>query len=84
MAVRPPDISDRLRADHGAVREAMAAGVSAGYAQMQSSHWTVWEGFCAGIGLDPKLQNVSDPIPFLQMFAHRVRRGELAIRGKGV
>ena len=62
----------------------MAAGVSAGYAQMQRSHWTVWEGFCAGIGLDPKLQNVKDPVPFLQIFAHRVRRGELAIRGKGV
>lgn len=62
----------------------MDAGVSPGYAKMQNSQWAVWERFCAGIGLDPKLQGVKDPVPFLQIFAHRVRRGDIAIRGKAV
>ena len=84
MATRPPDISDRIRADHCAVRAAMGTGVSAGYAASTRSYWTQWLQFCAQLNLDPHLANITDPIPFLQIFAHRVRTGELAIHGQRV
>ena len=84
MATRPPDISDRIRADHCAVRAAMGTGVSAGYAASTRSYWTQWLQFCAQLNLDPHLANIADPIPFLQIFAHRVRTGELAIHGQRV
>ena len=59
----------------------MSTGVSTGYAKSTSTHWTQWLRFCAGIGLDPNLSDVSDPVPFLQIFAHRVRTGDLAKQG---
>ena len=46
--------------------------------------WTVWLGFCASLGIDPYLSQFKDPIPILQVFAHRVRTGQLAKRGKPV
>ena len=70
--------------EYSAVRKAVAAGISAGYENSISSQWSVWLGFCAGIGLDPHFENVTDPIPFLQIFAHRVRTGDIATHGKQV
>ena len=59
----------------------MATGVSAGYAQSLDSNWRQWTIFCAEIGLDPLLKNIADPVPFLQIFAHRIRTGRHATNG---
>jgi hypothetical protein len=58
----------------------------------QGGHRTaidVWESFCASIGIDPTLSPYSDPIPAIQLFAHRYRTGVIApggaqVRGKTV
>ena len=70
--------------EYSAVRKAVTAGISTGYENSISSQWSVWLGFCAGIGLDPHFENVSDPIPFLQIFAHRVRTGDIATQGSPI
>ena len=60
----------------------MEKGVSAGYQKSLESNWRQWAKFSAEIGIDPLLTDVSDPIPFLQVFAHQVRTGKCAIRGQ--
>ena len=82
LETRTPDIRARMGTEYGAVRKAVAAGISAGYENSISSQWSVWLGFCARIGLDPHFETVTDPIPFLQIFAHRVRTGDIATHGK--
>ena len=62
----------------------MGSGVSTGYATANRTYWTQWEGFCSRLQLDPHLTHVRDPIPFLQIFAHRVRTGDLAVHGQRV
>ena len=84
LAIRPPVINAEIRADYDAVRAAVESGVSAGYQKSLQSNFRQWERFCAEIGLDPLMQNIADPVPFLQIFAHRVRTGKCAIRGKQV
>ena len=84
LAIRPPVISAEIRADYDAVRAAVESGVSAGYQKSLQSNFRQWERFCAEIGLDPLMQNIADPVPFLQFFAHRVRTGRCATRGKQV
>ena len=84
LAIRPPVINAEIRADYDAVRAAVESGVSAGYQKSLQSNFRQWERFCAEIGLDPLLQNIADPVPFLQFFAHRVRTGRCASRGKQV
>ena len=81
MAARSPDISDKIRADHSAVRAAMGSGISAGYAASIRAYWTQWTQFCSGINRDPHLMNMADPVPFLKIFAYHVRSRELAIHG---
>jgi len=46
--------------------------------------WAVWARFCGTLGLQADLEDVQDPIPLLQIFAHRVRTGEYAIHGARV
>ena len=81
METLPPDIRDHIHSDYGAVRETLKHGVSPSYARKANSQWTVWLCFCASIQLDPHLQNITNPIPFLQIYAHRVCTGELATNG---
>ena len=62
----------------------MDTGISTGYAQSLGTNWNQWTSYCADIGLDPLLQNIADPVPFLQIFAHRVRSGRNSAKGKTV
>jgi len=41
----------------------------------------VWDAFCSSLGLDPTLSECRDPIPALQLFAHRYRVGDIAPNG---
>ena len=62
----------------------METGVSSGYAQSLGTNWRQWTSYCADIGLDPLLQNITNPVPFLQIFAHRVRSRKNAAKGRTV
>jgi len=43
--------------------------------------WNIWCSFCEDIGADPLLQCLADPIPVLQVFALRYRRGDISASG---
>ena len=46
-------------------------------AQAATAHWSKWEHYCRTLQLDPTLQNIMDPIPYLQVFAYRFRHGRI-------
>ena len=76
--------TDRFLRDLGAAKEAIAAGVSVGRAKSAETVWEIWQSYCAELGLDPFLEAVQDKIPILQVFAQRVRTGELAAGGNPI
>ena len=70
--------------DLRAAQHAVSFGVTASRAASADSHWQLWSDYCAPLAVDPLLQDLSDPIPLLQVFLHRYRTGLIAPRGKPV
>ena len=79
-----PFTGNRIRRDFSTAQKTVATGVSAGRATYTNTAWNIWVGFTAGLGLDPFIQTFKDKVPILQIFAHRVRSGELAADGNPV
>ena len=65
-------------ADWCLVQDALAQRVSPQRHAAAGSAWTLWKTFCTGLGIDPLALGTHDPIPLLQLFAHRYRMGGLA------
>lgn len=53
-------------------------------AKTKDSHWRVWETFCAEHSIDKYFRNVQPQLPFLQVFAHRLRLGLISPSGKPI
>ena len=68
----------RFRRDLGTAHETVQAGVSSGRATAASSTWEVWVSFTTELGIDPFLEAIQDKVQVLQVFATRVRDGELS------
>ena len=89
MAPLPhPADHDFLR-DLRASQEAVALGVVPARASAAAAQWHLWEEFCASLPISPSLQDIPDPIPYLQVFAHRYRHGIISpsrrlVRGRTV
>ena len=64
--------------------QAFRAGTVPARARSKDNTWIRWCDYCEGLGVDPMLDDVVDPIPFLQVFAARWRSGEIAPRGEPV
>lgn len=79
-----PDTAARFSSDFGAATAAVKAGVSSGRAKSTNRVWKIWEKYAFALALDPFLQTTRDKIPFLQVFAQRVRAGELAADGNPI
>jgi hypothetical protein len=62
----------------------MRASVGDDYAKKKDRYWTVWYDFCVQYDLDPFLRHTTDPVPYLQIFGDKYRRGELSLSGKAV
>ena len=62
----------------------MRNGVSASRHRADFTAWGKWNQHCAYLGVSPDLSDVADPIPILQIFAHRVRSGVLAAKGGSI
>ena len=75
---------DEFRADLGLVAEAVRSGVVESYARKKDAHWDVWLDYCRTVGCDPHLADIDDPVPYLQVFAHRYRDGRIAPSGRTV
>ena len=80
----PPADRDVLSADLSLVQETIAAGVCTKTAISKDAHWTLWSHYCHEIQIDPFLRDISDPIPFINVFAQRYRDGRLSPSGKSV
>ena len=75
--------------DLRAAQAAVALGVVPSRASAAAAQWHLWEDFCASLSLNPSLQQVPDPVPYLQVFAHRYRHGVInpsrrLVRGRTV
>ena len=62
----------------------MQAGVSTGRATAIETKWEVWVAFTVDLGLDPLLEAIEDKVHILQVFAERVRSGQLSASGRNL
>ena len=80
MAACSPSARDAFLTDLRTVKAEARSGLSAKQATDKDSHWMQWKAFVSTLqGVDPYL-NCIEPhlhIPFLQVFAHRLRHGRL-------
>ena len=65
----------------GIIKEVATRGVAAKFQRTTDTTWDLWANFCQELWCDPYLANIQDPIPLLQVFAHRYRTGRLAPSG---
>ena len=85
----PPHARARALTDFGAIAQDVALALCRSRQGGSRSSIDVWDQFCDSLNLDPTLANCPDPIPAIQLFAHRYRTGEIApngaqVRGKTV
>jgi hypothetical protein len=66
------------------IKQITATGIAAKSQATSDTSWDLWEDFCRDLYCDPYLESVQDPIPLLQIFAHRYRTGEVAPSGAQV
>jgi hypothetical protein len=80
----PPAARDALRVDLLASMQESSTAGNISRANARNSTWRVWHQFCAALNLEDFLSSVTDPVPFLQVFARRYRDGRLSLRGQPV
>ena len=86
----PTDALDAITGDLLSIARAVALGICVSRANATTSTWDLWCHFCSSLGIaDPTLQHLHDPIPVLQLFAHRYRLGIISpsktpVRGRTV
>ena len=71
---------DRL----GTAKKAQRASVVPDRASKKDGHWDVWTQFCEDHSVDPFLSEVTDKLPFLEVFGAMLRSGEIAPRGNPI
>ena len=84
MSTLDPIKAHRFRSDISTAQKTVLQGISPGHASSAATAWTKWLEFTSDMGLDPFLQAFQDKVPILQVFVHRVHRGELADHGNPV
>jgi hypothetical protein len=84
LAACQPTQRDALCHELGIIKAITAKGIAAGRTGANATTWDIWHTFCCSLYLDPGLADIDDPIPLLQIFAHRYRTGLLAPSGAQV
>ena len=79
-----PEASNALRTDLLLLQEEINKGVFPSRTRADERCFRKWEIFCRDHNIDTFLDKVRDPVPFLQIFTHRVRSGLLAHNGEPV
>lgn len=80
----PPSATNDFRRDLELVQQTVRSGVTAQRTTSHDNHWTRWVDYCNQHHIDPHLRQYQDPIPVIQVFAHRYRDGRLAPSGRTV
>lgn len=75
---------DAFLRDLSSADQARRASVGTKRSSAQDGHWSQWEYYCHTLDIDPYLQTYTDKLPFLQVFAFRLRQGHLTPSGKPV
>jgi hypothetical protein len=78
LAPLDADTTDTFRNDLRLAQADVQAGVVPSRAHAADAQWDIWVAFCDKLRMDPTLQIVEDPVPFLQVFAYRYRHGTIA------
>ena len=78
MAPLDPTTRTAFLRDLGAAQYATQHGVVSSRASAAAGHWSIWTDFCTQLALDPFLEDVPDPVVFLQVFFHRYRTGQIS------
>ena len=73
-----PVETDRFRRDWRLAQQDVKAGVSSGRSKAADGHWRQWTTFTNQLAIDPLLEALDDKVPILQVFARRLRTGELS------
>jgi hypothetical protein len=73
-----------LRQKLGTIKQTYRYGISRARAGGDDTAWSTWSNFCHSIYQDPFLQDIVDPMPLLQICAHRYRVGQVAPSGSPV
>ena len=68
---------DEFLLDLGLIKEAEQAGVALAYIRKQDTHWEIWLNFCNKVQIDPHLNGIVDPVPYLQVFGAQYRNGRI-------
>jgi hypothetical protein len=77
MAPLPPVADGDFLRDLRLAQTDVALGVVPSRASAAATQWALWDAFCSSLGVSPSLQDIPDPIPYLQVFAYRYRHGVL-------
>jgi hypothetical protein len=80
----PSTARHAFRSDFCNVLQAMRSGVVPSRSRSRDSTWLRWTSYCESLGIDPTCSNISDPLPILQVFAHRYRTGQITSSGNTV
>ena len=84
MAALPIAARDAFLSDLSLAQAAARAAKVPSRVLAEDNTWIVWRDFCLELSVDPLLENVTDPIPYFQVFGQRYRDGRLAKDGKPV
>jgi len=66
------------------VWETVRRGITTSRQLSNDNTWAIWTDFCVQLNCNPELADLDNPIPLLQLFAHRYRVGTLAPSGSPV
>lgn len=89
MANCDPEARTRAADDLRTIAHDVALGICSSRQAAQRSTFNIWTTFCDSLSMDPTLAAYPDPVPAIQLFAHRYRAGELSpsrtpVRGRTV
>ena len=84
METLPTATRHELERDTDLVEIAVQAGLSQGRNTASSAYWNIWATFREQHGLEAYVALTEDPVPWLQIFAQRVRDSRLAANGNPV
>lgn len=79
-----PDRQRDLEHDLCTIKQIAATAITASRTGSQDTTWDIWCTFCQDLHIDPFLTQLDDPIPLLQIFAHKYRDGSVAPSGVAV
>jgi hypothetical protein len=84
VATCPLNERHKVAMDCRAIQAECRTGISPKRSDANDNVWHIWCAFCQALNQDEYLSTTTDPIPLLQLFAHRYRIGDIAPSGAPV